>query len=829
MKGVSLSWRFMARDWRAGELRLLVLSLLMAVSVSTAISLFSERLQLALGRQVAEVLGADMMVRGSEPSMPALSAQAIKENLEVSKVLEFPSVVLAGEEMQLVSAKAVESNYPLRGSMRSAPEPFGEDAVAKTGPLPGEAWLEPRLFALLGLNIGDTVTLGAKELKVTQAITLETDRGGDFYSLSPRLMFNMADVAATEVVQPGSRVSWKTLLAGPPRDLQRFESWASDQLQTGEELVSADNSRRDLRNSVVRLKQFLGLASMAVILLAGVAVAMSSRRFAERRFDTSAIMRCLGGSRRMVVNLLIGELILVALLVTLPGVALGWLLQSGLVLLLKGILPAWLPQAGVVPYLVGGVTGLVTLLGFGLAPLLRLQQVSPLRVLRRELSPAPASSWLVYGFSLVSMMLLLWYYTGELLMTVGLVAGAALVLVTVSLGIQLLLVLVEKRTLERPLPLHWRLGLKRIIQERGHSSAQLMAFSLTFMAMAIVLVLRTDLLSRWQQSLPEDAPNYFAINIQPNDVPEYQSFLDESQIDTSQLYPVVRGRLVEINGEDVRQAVSKDRRQDHAVHRELNLTWSDTLPGSNTLVQGQWWQRDAEHGLSIEQQLANRLGITVGDSLTFLVSGRSVTEKVTSIRAVQWESFQPNFYMVFPEKALESLPATWLNSFYLESDRKAELNGLITRFPTLTLLDLDAVMGQVRRMLSQSVVAVEAMLGALLLAGFLVMASVIEASIDLRLREGALIRSLGGSRRQLMVMQAGEFVLFGALSGLIAAGGTELCVYWLNTRVFQLEWQPVWWLWAVLPLLGAVIIGFSGWLGVRKTIRQQPSNILKAV
>ncbi len=825
-KDFSLSWRFVIRDWRAGELWLLVLSLLMAVSISTAVALFSDRLQLALGRQVAEVIGADMVISSPRLLSEQVSREIRSSKLEQSTVVEFPSVVLAGEEMQLVSAKAVESHYPLRGYIRTAPGPFADDTPTEDVPAPGEAWLEPRLFPLLGVEVGDTVTLGAKELTITRAITLETDRGGDFYSFSPRLMFNMIDIQATEVIQPGSRVSWKTLLAGERRQLKQLETALEGKLDAGEQLIHSDDGRRDLRNSVVRLRQFLGLASMAAIILAGIAIAMATRRFAERRFDNAAIMRCLGGSRRQVLNLLVGELVLLAIVVAIPGVAAGWLLQAGLVGLLKGILPAWLPQPGLLPLFVGGATGIVTLLGFGLAPLLRLQHVSPLRVLRRELVPAPASSWLVYGLSLSSIALLLWYYTGELLMTAGLVLAGAGILAVVSLILKVLLQRLYHTGSGRPMPLYWRLGLQRIARESGHSTAQLLAFSLTFMAMAIVLVLRTDLLDQWQKNLPEKTPNYFAMNIQPGEVSDYRQFMVDHDIDAKGLFPIVRGRLTQINGADVREAVSKEQRGHNSLNRELNLTWSETLPETNTIIDGQWWQRGQNDVVSVEKEMAERLGIDIGDQLTFMISGRELSASVASIRTVQWESFQPNFYMIFPAGLLEEYPVSWLNSFYLSDENKVQLNELITHLPTLTLLDLDAVIAQVRKMLEQSVIAVEAMLGALLLAGLLVMASVIESSIDLRLKEGALIRSLGGTRRQLIIMQAGEFVLFGFVSGLIAAAGTELCIYWMNTKVFELPWQPLWWLWATLPPAGALVIGISGWLGVQKVIRQSPSVIL---
>ena len=826
---LGLSWRFLLRDWRSGELWLLVASLLLAVAVSTAIALFSDRLQLAMGRQVAEVLGADMMIRSPKPVKDNLLEQAEAQGLALSQVLEFPSVVMAGDEMHMVSAKAVDNRYPLRGHIRISDQPFGDDRIVDDVPGPGEVWLEPRLFPLLKVRIGDSVLLGEARFKVTKAITLETDRGGDFYSFSPRLMFNQADVDKTGIIQPGSRVTWKTLLAGDAEQLSAFERWAESRLQSSEKLVLANDSRRELRQSVLRLKQFLGLTSLAAILLAGIAIAMASRRFVERRFDHTAIMRCLGASRRQVFHLILAELLLVALLVSLPGVLIGWGLQDGLVALLKGVLPAWLPEPGWLPMAVGGATGFIILMGFGLAPLLQLQQVSPLRVLRRELNPAPVATWLAYTLSLTSMTALLWYYVGNGLMALGIVMAVLVLLLVVSTSIQIGLRLTGKHAITHSLAIHWRMGVNRVLQQGSKTAAQLMAFSLIFMAMAIVLMLRTDLLDRWQDQLPEATPNYFAVNIQPSEVNEYRRFLQGHRMDSSALYPIIRGRLIEINGAEVRQAVSKEAQDHNALNRELNLTWSTGLPEGNTLLEGRWWTPGSAEGLSIEKELADQLGIQIGDNLTFMVSGYQFTQKVSSVRAVHWESFRPNFYMVFPEAVLKELPATWLNSFYLEAEHKNRLNRLIAEFPSMTLLDLDAVIGQVRRMLQQSTLAIEAMLAALLLAGLLVIASVIESSIDERLQEGALIRSLGGSKKQLLIMQAGEFVVLGLFAGLLAAAGTELCSYWLNTRVFELQWQPTLWLWISLPVTGALVLGISGWLGVRRVIRQSPSSSLKAL
>ena len=823
------SWRFMLRDWRSGELWLLVMSLLLAVAVSTAIAIFSERLQLALGRQVAEVMGADMVI-GSPRKLNDQVQQAISnQKVETATILEFPSVVVAGDEMQLISAKAVTDNYPLRGHIRVSDQPFSEDRVTDETPLPGEVWLEPRLFPLLDVEIGDTLQLGEAEFTISRVITLETDRGSSFYSLSPRLMFSIQDLDATNIIQPGSRVSWKKLIAGEQSELQQFQTDIKPMLAASEKLSRAEANREDLRNSVSLLKQFLGLGSLAAMLLAGIAVAMSSRRFAERRFDGIAVMRCMGAQQNQVVSIFVGELMLVAVLVALPGVAIGWLLQEGVVKLLTGVLPPWLPQAGFMPLLVGGLTGVITLAGFGLAPLLRLKDVTPLRVLRRELMPAAAGSWLVYGFSFAAMLLLLWYHTGQLMMTVGLTLGMVAALLLVSSGVRFLLGRIQKRIANKPVSLTWRLGLNRLLQEQGQTSAQLTAFTLTFMAMALVLLVRTDLLDRWQQQLPEETPNYFAINIQPHEVDDFRSFLEGNDIDADGLFPMIRGRLIEINGIPAKEAVAEENRKHNSLNRELNMTWSDIPPEESIIQEGEWWQPGESNEVSIEESLVKHLGLELGDELGFNIAGTKVTAEVTSIRDVEWESFQPNFYMVLSKSTLKSLPSTWLNSFYLDSDNQIILNDLVRQFPTISLLDLDAVISQVQKMLEQSILAVEAMLFALLVAGLLVLAAAIEATLDSRLREGALIRSLGGTRKQLMIMQVGEFVLIGALAGLVAAIVTEFCSWWLNIQVFELPWQPVVWMWIALPVCSSLLIGFAGWLGVRRVLKESPGNVLKEV
>ena len=815
-----LALRQSSRELRGGSLGLLLVAMWLAVTVSTGIALLGDRLQQGMNSQAAEVLGGDLIIKASREISADVLSIASKSNLAHTRVLEFPTVVIAGDSMQMVSAKAVGARYPLRGWLRTSSEPFAEDAKTMDVPAPGEVWLEPRLFPLLNVNPGDTLLLGEKTLTITRAITYESDRGGDFYSFSPRALFNMADVPATGVVQPGSRVSWKYLFAGNEKELQTFRQQIEPLLDVGQTLRSTMDDSPSVGRSVERLRQFLGLSSIVTVLLAGVAVALSARRFAERHFDTVALLRCFGASQQTVMWLFVMQLLVVAVMAIFPGLLTGWLAHQGILLLLGSILPPWLPEPGWEPWMLGVATGLVMLPGFALPPLIQLQRVTPLRVLRRDVQPLPAAAWLVYGISLLALIVLLRVYTGGWVVALGMVAGGAVVLMGAAVllnGLVRLLTGLLGRAPSVPL----RLAVSRLVRQRSLSYAQLLGFSLTFMAMALVIMLRVDLLDRWQSQLPVDAPNQFAMNINPDDVDNFSRFLEQNNIPGSQLYPVIRGRLTKING-----LVALDTVEDHALERELNLTWSDHLPEQNTLKSGRWWNEGAEGEVSVEYELAERLGLELGDRLTFDINGQQVEVTVTSLREVQWENFRPNFYMVLPEAALTTLPATWLNSFYLPEDKKTILNNLLQSYPSMTLLDMDSVISRVRLLISQAAAAVNYMLLAVLGAGLLVLLAAIEASLDERRREGALLRTLGARTAKLRQIQVMEFVVLGGISGLLGMLGAEICSYFLYQNVFKLEWTLSLWLWW-LPVAAAFITGLTGWAGTRSVRRAPPLVTLR--
>ncbi len=824
---LGLALRLLARDWRAGELRVLIAALLIAVAASTTIGFFTERLARGMVGQSAEFLGADLLLLSSRPVPPDWLDQARRHDLQVAETLEFVSMLIHGDQLQLASIKAVDDRYPLRGALRIGDAAYAADRPVTHGPARGEAWVAPRLLARLGLQPGDTVEVGELPLTVTRLVTFEPGQAGDFFGMQPRLMMNLADVPATGVVQPGSRISYQYLFAGEATAVAAYRAGLEPRLGPSQELLGVHEGRRSVGTALQRAERFLGLAVLIAIVLAGVAIAMAARRYSQRHFDSSAMLRCLGVTQNELLQLYLAQLLILGVLASAAGGALGWLAQLGLSQLLADLLPVATAPATAWPLLAGFATGLLVLGGFALPPILRLRTVPPLRVLRRELEPLPASAWLVYGIALAAVLALMWRYTGDWRLTFSLLLGALAVLTVLTLLGLLLLALGQG--LNRRVGVAWRFGLNNLWRRRRANLSQVLAFGLTLMAMASLTLLRTDLLDNWRQQLPADTPNHFAINILPDRVAALEAFLEQHRVRRSALYPLVRGRLTAINGTEVRAAVSKEARSDNALNRELNLTWSDALQSDNRILAGRWWNAsDAGKPLvSVESRLAERLGIALDDELSFSVGDRRIRARVASIRSVQWDSFRPNFYMIFPPGVLDGLPATYMTSFHLAATDKPLLRELVEQFPAVTVLELDLIIQQVERILGQVTLAVEYVLLFVLLAGLAVLFAAIQASLDERLYEGALLRSLGAGSRQLRAGLLSEFAGLGLLAGLVAVIGTE-CINWaLYTRVLQLDYAVNGWLWLVLPAIGALLVGAAGYWGTRPVLNQSPLRVLR--
>ncbi|MDE1462760.1 ABC transporter permease [Spartinivicinus poritis] len=824
-----LALRLLGREWRSGELRVIMLALLVAVTATTSIGFFVDRLEKTMYRQSAELLGGDLLIGRSATAPTEWLAQAEQLQLKQTELIEFPSVVIFQDQMVLTAVKAVESPYPLVGWLTTGAQlEDTEGSKVKQSPQPGEVWLERRLFHQLKLQLGDTIEMGATQLKVTQVLLYESDRGGDFYTLAPRALMNKADLAAAEIIQPGSRVRYKWLVAGSDIQVTQLLQWLTPQLTPTDKLTTLKEGRPALHKAINRAQRYLGLATLMAVLLAGVAVAIGAKHFAARHFDQVAIMRCLGGQSALIGKLYLGQLLILALVVSAIGCLAGFLLHWTFVALMSGLLPADLPLPGFWPAYLGLLTGVVAILGFALPPIISLQQVSALRVFRRELVPPPLSSYLIYGVAFTALTVLLWQFTGEWWMTLGLLIAVAGVGLVVWFGLQWGVKMVFSRIQLLQWPLAIRLSLNHMQRQAGLTATQLLAFGLTLLAMAVILVVRTDLLTQWQQELPPKTPNYFAINIPLAEQQQVADWFNEHKIENTQLYPIIRGRLTEINSKPVKQAVSKEQQADNALNRELNLTWRHKLPPRNELVTGQWWQPDStSQEVSIEQELADRLNIKLGDQLTFTIAGQDLEATVTSLRTVNWESFQPNFYMIFPKPVLEPFAATYLTSFYLPADKQYLLADLVKQFPAITLLDVAAMLNQVRLILTQVTSAIEYVLLFILIAGLAVLYAAIKGTLADRIQEGGVMRALGASRQQIRQCQLIEFAALGGVAGLLAALGTELVCRLLYNITFDLSYQTNGWLWLSLPLLGSSIIASIGLWSSRRVITESPMVVLR--
>lgn len=832
-RNLRLSLRMLARDWRAGELRLFAVALAIAVGAITAVGFFNDRLQRGLTHRSAELLGADLVLRSPEPLTGEWMEEARTRGLSTAATADFSSVVVRGERLQLTAVRAVGAGFPVRGALRTAPALYQPDAAVSDIPAPGTAWVEARLMHALALEIGERVEIGSAAFKVARVLTYEPGRSGNFFAFAPRALIHASDVPRTGVIQPGSRITYGLGIAGPEPVLREYRAWLTPRLDASQRILGPREGGTGVTRAVERVDRYVGLTSLLAVLLAGVAIAMAARRYSARHYDMSAMLRCLGSSQRDIVQIYIPQLLVLGVGASAFGCALGYLAQEAIHYLVRDLFPVQLPAPSAAPAVFGMSAGLVVLAGFAVAPVLRLKNVPPLRVLRRELVPLPPSAWAVTGSAGLAILALMWRYTGSWTLTLSVLAGV--LGVALILGALAWALLRLGRKLRRRVGVAWRFGLNNLVRRAHASVGQILAFGLTLMAMAVIALVRTDLLSTWKTQLPDATPNHFAFNVLPQEVPALKRFFVTHSIPAQALYPMVRGRLIEINGAPVRQAVTKeeDNNADAATQRDLNLTWAAAMPPDNRLARGAWWD-GSDRGargtrVSVEEKLAQRLGIDVGHTLGFSIGGTELEARVASIRTVQWDSFHPNFFMIFEPGALDDFPATYITSFYLTETQKPLLTAIVRQFPAVTVLELDQFLEQVRAIVQQATLAVELVLLFVLAAGFAVLYAALAASLDERLYEGALLRTLGASRRQLRTAHVAEFVALGVLAGVLAAIGTEVTAYVLYTQVFEIEYSLKWPVWIVAPVLGGLLIGMAGYIGTRRVVERSPLSVLREV
>ncbi len=827
---VRMASRMAWRDWRSGELGLLLVALLVAVGTVTSISLFVDRLHQALLLESANFLAADRYI-GSSREIPAdFRAAAAARGLEISDTMVFPSMVFASDERnQLVSVKAVGENYPLRGTLVVSMEPFARGQEIASVPRPGEIWMDSRLFPSLDIRLGDEVEVGLARLKVGKVLIKEPDRGGSFFDLGPRLLMNIADVPATEVVQPGSRISYRMLLKGPDAELEALKDELP--LEPNFRWVGIRDSSPRIGSALDRAESFLLLGGLLAVLLAGVAVALSAHRYSQRHYDHVGILKTVGATPNQILYGYLGILVVIGTVAVLLGLLLGSVLHLALVAVLQTLIPIDLPMPGPRPFFLGSATGLICALAFAMPPLLHLKNISPMRVIRRDLGVAPASQWLSYGAAIAGSLFLLVWYSGSLFLTFWVLLGSLAVLLV--FGVLATLLLRGGRLVGMQAGSGLRLALSGLQRRRKENTAQILIFGFAIMLLLILVLLRTALIDEWRAALPEDVPNHFLMNITPAQLDAVEELLASGTERQGPLYPMIRGRAIEVNGVDSQEWQDQHRHPDIPGPRlmsERNLTFTNGLPKDNEVVAGRWWDEDSLAAeVSLEDDYARELGLGLGDVLKFDIGGQILDAEVTSLRKLDWESMRPNFFIIISPGGLRGFAATYMTSFFLPSDQKRFLNKLLSQFPTITVIEVDAIIEQVQSIVDRVTQAVELVLSLVVVSGCLVLIASIQASRDSRMAEHALVRTLGGTRNLITSSLAAEFAALGLFSGLVAVVGAEVTVALLLAQVFDLPAQIHPWLWLIGPVGGGLLILSVGLVGTRRLISSPPMLVLRAL
>ncbi len=825
-----LAMRLLKRDWRAGELRILALSLVVAVGAVTAVAFLADRVHRAMTLQASEILAADLVIESSSPVRPSLVDQARTQGLRIARTVTFPSVVLSANRTQLVQVKAVNERYPLRGSLRVQIDQDAPALQTDRVPAPGHVWADARLMLNLGLDLGATLKLGERRLRLSKIIDYEPDRGGQWFQLAPRVMINLKDLASTDLVNVNSRVSYRALVAGSPGAVERFRAWLEPRARPTEEIQDVRDGRPELRTALERAQQYLGLAALVAVLVAGAAIALTARHFAQSQANVSAIMRCLGASQATVLHIYTAQIMALGLVASLLGCVLGYAAQAGLIALLGGWLAQNPPPPGLAPVAAGVAVGLLSLIGFALPPILRLKQVPPLRVLRRDLgNPVPAA-WVTAAFSFTTLCLLLAWQAQDATLIGWLLIGAALTVA--GLWFAAFLIMLGIRQLARQIGgAVWKSGIARIARRSPLSIMQITAFALGISALLVLAIARVDLLNTWQASVPADAPTHFIINIQPSELEPLARLFRAHGMREPKFSPMVRGRLVAINDRTVGPNDYDEPRAKQLISREFNLSWAMHVQGDNKIAAGEWWGVHGKHqnAFSVETGIAETLGIELGDRLRYLIAGQAIAAPVMNLRTVAWDSFNVNFFVIATPALLQDAPASWITAFYLPPEREGMITALAQQFPGLTVFNVQALIDQVRAIMDRAALAIEYVFLFTLLAGLLVMYAAIQTNQQERRQETALLRALGASRKQIVVSLAAEFGAIGFIAGALAAIVASIAGYVLATELFELPYRINPWVWACGIGVGTVGVFAAGLLGSQRLMNQSPLLVLRRV
>lgn len=831
-----LELRLLLREWKGGQLSLIAASLILAVSVVASVAIVAERVEGGLSREVSSFLASDIMLRSDTEIPLQYSEKAHSLGLNTAEVTRFNSMVFHGDSNHLSSVKAVSDLYPLRGALTLTTEAFAPDTssweLVSNAPKQGEAWVEERILPILGMELGDSIEVGELPLKVTRIIINEPDRGSGFSVLGARVMMNHADLDATGVIQPGSRARLSLLAAGEPKQVAEFKTWSEEEADEHLRVVMPENAEERLSRSLDRGQSFLLLSGTVGVLLAAIALALSSQRYAERQKNNIALMKSWGMSSRRIRSILIKQLSILATICTLVGLAAGALIHEALLWTIRDLLPQALPSAGISAYITASMTGFLCLLGFALPAMWHLPAIAPLRVLRRDIDVSALSFGARFVIGLLLLVVILIWYSSSVVMAAAFLGGAIVVSIVLG-GLGMLMMCLFKSWASKAGSV-WRLSVGNLWRRKWQTIIQMISFSLTIMLLLVMVSMRTSLLNDWQMQIPEGMPNHFLVNVASWEVEQVDQLLEDFGLNTEdeapEWYPMVRGRLVKQNGVEI-----EEERLDKAdgVDREVNLTWTMSLPESNEITAGTWWTEPADitgrAEFSMEEEVAGELGVELGDIFTFSLGGLEVEAELTSLRSVDWNSMQPNFYIIFPDGVLEGFSPNWITSTYLEREDKLFINELLTQFPTVLVVALDEIFNRIRTLIDRVSMGLELMLLMILACGVLVLFAAIATSFDERAQESAILRTLGSSRKLVLGSLCIEFGFMGLMAGFVAAFGAQLAVFSLQVFVFDMELVWYLWIWLTGPLFGALLVGIMGLLRSYPLVTTPPLQSLRAL
>ncbi len=827
MQILRFALRNLWRDLKSGELSVLLLALCVAVLSLTAVGFFTGRIAQGVRAQATEVLAADLRLESPYPIPARYFEKSRTLGLRSALVVSFPTAILNGDASQLAALNAATVDYPLRGHVRIADTPFGAARITERIPGPGEVWVDARIIAQLKIRLGADLRIGAHSFSVTEVLDYRPDQGTGFVNLAPAVLLNYQDLAATQLIQPGSRATYAALFAGAAAAVAQFHDYVIATKGASERLREVDESSRQLNSAVDRASRFLNLASLASVLLAAVAVAMGARRYASRNVDSVALMKCMGASQRFVLAISIIELTLLALSAVAAGAVLGYAAQLGLARLLRDLIRTEMPGASLAPLVIALVTVLSMLIGFALPSLLQLKSTPPARVLRKTATAPPLRFGLSYVLAFAALFAILWILVRDSELVVSVLAGV--------LGVGLLLTLAGYALvrvtgrLRGAVGVAWRYGLANVSRRGGASVVQIVAFGLGLMMLLLLAVVRGDLLADWRRSLPANVPNNFLINIQPDERRPLEEFLKSHGFGDPPMYPMVRARITAINSKPSESLKFKADNARGFLEREQNLTWASRLMDDNQLVAGHWWT-EADFGkalVSISSEYREALQLELGDTLRFDIAGEDLTVRVASIRKVRWDSFKPNFFLVFPPGLLEGAAGTYMTSVYLTPEQRPALVDLVRQFPTISVFDVDAILRQIRAIIDRATLAVQYVFLFTLVAGIVVLLAAVQSTRDERRYESAMLRTLGASRRTVLQGVAAEFSALGFLSGALAAFGASGVGWILARRLFGLQFTFDPWVWVLGLVCGTILVGVSGTLATWRVVNTPPIVTLR--